>query len=218
MDKPIMLSERNRMAAAAAFNDFLLCLGFQPDTDPHFNGTADRVVKMYCEELFVGSYTEPPKITAFDDPDMRRNSMTASEYGTGEQVPIDEMIYSGPLRVRSTCSHHMLPITGEAHVALILSADSMLPGLSKYGRIVDYFASRPQVQERLTKQIADHLQTELKPDGLGVMVRAKHMCQCHRGMQQQDAQMVTTALRGVFKTSQAVRNEFLATIQINQSK
>lgn len=197
----------NRELAEKHMDGFIRALGFDPDTDPHFKGTPKRVTKMYIEELFAGSYNEPPHITSFDDPDIATLSGDA-EYSGG-------LIYSGPLRVRSTCSHHLLPITGEAHVALILQEDAnLLPGLSKYGRIVDYYSSRPQVQERLTQQIANHLSSRLRVKGLGVMVRAKHMCQCHRGMQQADAYMITTALRGIFKLPE-VRAEFMSTIEIN---
>lgn len=205
--KDVLTVKPNRELAEQHMDGFIRSLGFNPDTDPHFKGTAKRVTKMYIEELFAGAYKEPPHVTSFDDPDIAASSVDA-EYSGG-------LIYSGPLRVRSTCSHHLLPITGEAHVALILQEGaSLLPGLSKYGRIVDYFSSRPQVQERLTQQIADHLGTVLPVKGLGVMVRAKHMCQCHRGMQQTDAQMITTALRGIFKLPE-VRAEFMSTIEIN---
>lgn len=198
----IPLSKLDAAKAEAAFQAFLEAMGFDVLGSPHMRGTPARVVKMYTKELFHGCYTEPPVITSFD--------VDGHEF-------YDELIYSGPLTVRSTCSHHMLPIVGEAHVGLILSPDSPLPGLSKYGRVVDYFASMPQVQERMTKQIADHLFDTLRPRGLGVCIRAKHMCQCHRGTRQSDSQMITSALRGVFKQAE-VRAEFMNLIQINQNK
>lgn len=187
--------------AIAAFNIFLESLGFEPEKDPHMAGTAERVFKLYRNELFRGMYEAPPSITQFESTD-------------DDQQFYDQMIYSGPITVRSTCSHHFLPIVGEAHVGIILQPDSPLPGLSKYARIVHYFASRPQVQERLTQDICSFLNKTLKPAGVGIVIRAKHFCQCHRGVHENDAQMITSDLRGNFRVP-AVRNEFLHYVDMN---
>jgi GTP cyclohydrolase I len=191
------LLPENLEAAEKHFKKFLIELGFDPDNDPHMKDTPKRVVKLYTQELFKGEYNEPPEITTFG----RRN-----EY-------YDQMIFSGPINVRSTCSHHFLPIVGHAFVGILLHEESPLPGLSKYARVVHHFASMPQVQERLTKQVAGFLQEKLKPQGVGVLVRAKHFCQCHRGVHENDALMVTTELTGLFK-SPSLKDEFLQTIRL----
>jgi len=191
------ISARNRQEAAEHFKKFLECLGFDPDSNIHMKGTPDRVVKLYVDELFKGEYNEPPEITVFGD---------NNEY-------YDQMIFSGPINVRSTCSHHFLPIVGHAFIGILLNQESPLPGLSKYARVVHHFASMPQVQERMTKQIADFLQEKLHPQGVGVLVRAKHFCQCHRGVHENDALMVTTELTGLFK-SPSLKDEFLQTIRL----
>lgn len=200
MTKPIKLSKANLAAAEDHFHNFLRSLGFNPEHDPHMKGTPARVVKLYTQELFAGIYNKPPGITIFE----------------GDETFYDQMIFSGQISVRSTCSHHMLPIVGHAHVGILLNENSPLPGLSKYSRIVHHFAAMPQVQERLTDQVADYLQTELEPKGVGVMIRAKHFCQCHRGVQEENSHMITTALRGVFMQPH-VKQEFLATIALNRT-
>ena len=193
-----MVADKPR--AVAAFREFLLALGFDVDNDPHMRGTPERVFKLYRNELFRGMYEQAPNITTFD--------------ANGKQY--DQMIYSGALTVRSTCSHHMLPIAGTAHIAIIPGEGKPLPGLSKYARVLHHYASMPQVQERLTEQVANHLETALEPKGVGVFIRAKHFCMCHRGVHEKDSQMITTELRGVFM-AESVKNEFLTTINIDMN-
>lgn len=191
--------------AEACFNGFLECMGFDTKNDPHMRGTAKRVVKMFRQEVFVGLFDPPPAITTFATEDDDTHEL------------YDQMIYSGSITVRSMCSHHMLPISGTAHVGILLNDESPLPGLSKYARIVHHFAARPQTQERLTQQIAHHLDSSLKPKGVGVLIRAQHFCQCHRGVREPYSPMITHGLRGVFKTAPAVKDEFLQLIALDQS-
>ena len=120
----------------------------------------------------------------------------------------DEMVVVKNLEFYSHCEHHMAPFFGTAHIAYI--PDQRIVGLSKLGRVLDIFAQRLQVQERLTNQIADAIQSELQPIGVGVIMEAKHFCMCSRGVNKQQSTTVTSAVRGAMKTNPSARAEFLA--------
>jgi GTP cyclohydrolase I len=120
----------------------------------------------------------------------------------------DELVMVEAIPVRSLCEHHMLPFTGTAHIGY-LPADRIL-GLSKFARLAAFFASRPQTQERLTKQIADELWQRLEPHGVGVVLVAEHACMSQRGARAHGARTVTSALYGGLRDNQALRGEFLA--------
>lgn len=119
----------------------------------------------------------------------------------------DNMILVRDIELYSLCEHHMLPFYGKAHVAYI--SNGRLLGLSKVARIVEVFARRLQVQERLTDQIADAIQDALEPDGVGVVVEADHLCMMMRGVEKQNSRTITSAVRGRFRTDQRTRDEFL---------
>jgi GTP cyclohydrolase I len=160
--------------------------------DPKREGlrdTPDRVLRAYDEML--SGYNKDPKdvIKTFED-------------GTCE-----EMVVVREIDFVSFCEHHWLPFSGRVHVGY-LPAEKIV-GLSKIPRLVDIFARRLQVQERMTAQIADSLQDHLKPKGCGVVVEAVHSCMSCRGVRKQNADMVTSALRGLFKTSELTKHEFL---------
>ncbi|MCX6998692.1 MAG: GTP cyclohydrolase I FolE [Candidatus Sumerlaeota bacterium] len=123
----------------------------------------------------------------------------------------DEMVCVANIQFYSLCEHHLIPFFGKAHVAYI--PDGRLIGLSKIPRIVDMYARRLQLQERLTQQIAQSLADILKPKGVGVVLEAEHLCIQMRGVQKQKSMAVTSAMRGVFKDNLRVRNEFLSLIQ-----
>lgn len=123
----------------------------------------------------------------------------------------DEMVFQGDIPVWSTCEHHMLPFFGVAHVAYIPNGKVL--GLSKFSRLIEIFARRLQVQERLTTQVADVLMEQLKPKGVGVVFKCRHCCMEARGVQKAGSATVTTALRGEFKTDPTVRAEFLANVR-----
>jgi GTP cyclohydrolase IA len=176
------MSTVNEEKAAAAYKEFLENMGFDVDNLPHMKDTPKRVVKMYMQELFAGCYNEPPSITKFEDASIEGGS---------------QMIFSGPIEVRSTCSHHMLPISGFAYIGLIFDPKTTLPGLSKYARIVEHYSSMPQVQEKLVQQIATHLINNIDGvEGVGVTIKARHFCMSHRGVRSPNAFMINTALRG----------------------
>jgi GTP cyclohydrolase I len=164
--------------------------------DPQREGlqfTPRRVARMYHELL--GGYTMDSK---------------AMINGALFDVQYDEMVLVRDIEFYSLCEHHMLPFIGRAHVAYI--PDGKVLGLSKIPRIVDMYARRLQVQERMTRQIADFLRDLLKPQGVAVVVEAMHLCSMMRGVKKHDARMTTSAMHGAFRANLATRQEFLANI------
>ncbi len=126
------------------------------------------------------------------------------------QIKYDEMVLVRDIEFYSLCEHHMLPFIGRAHVAYIPAGKVI--GLSKIPRVVDMFARRLQVQERMTRQIADLLRDLLEPQGVAVVVEGMHMCSMMRGVKKHDARMTTSAMHGAFRANLATRNEFLENI------
>ena len=125
-------------------------------------------------------------------------------------VDYDEMVIVKDIEFYSLCEHHLLPFFGKAHVAYL--PDGKVIGLSKIARIVDLFARRLQVQERLTQQIAEAVRDAINPQGVGVVLEGQHLCMMMRGVEKQDSQTVTSSMLGVFKSQQQTRNEFLSLI------
>lgn len=161
--------------------------------------TPGRVSRMYVE-LLSGYATDPEQIVN----------------GALFDISYDEMVLVRDIEFYSLCEHHMLPFIGRVHVAYIPAGKVI--GLSKIPRIVDMYARRLQVQERMTSQIADFLQKTLKPQGVAVVVEAMHLCSMMRGVKKHDARMTTSAMHGGFRTNLATRQEFLANISRNSSK
>jgi GTP cyclohydrolase I len=155
--------------------------------------TPDRVARMYTE-LLSGYSMDPEKIIN----------------GALFHINYDEMVLVRDIEFYSLCEHHMLPFIGRAHVAY-LPAGKVI-GLSKIPRIVDMYARRLQVQERMTRQIADLLQTTLEPQGVAVVVEGMHLCSMMRGVRKHDARMTTSAMHGAFRANLATRSEFLENI------
>jgi len=165
-------------------------------TDDSLNGTPNRVAKMFVTELFGGL-----------NPDNKPNPSTFdNKYKYGE------MLVEKNITLYSTCEHHLLPIVGRAHVAYI--SKGKVIGLSKMNRIVDYFAKRPQVQERLTIQIVRELQKALGTDDVACVIDAKHLCVNSRGIRDIESSTVTSEFGGKFK-EQTVRREFLDYIKLD---
>ena len=165
--------------------------------DPNREGllnTPARVARMY-EEVFAGLTEDPSK----------HFEVTFDEHH-------EEMVLVRDIPFYSMCEHHLVPFFGMVHVAYIPSADGRICGLSKIARLVDAFAKRPQVQERLTSQIADTLIENLHPQGVIVVLEAEHMCMSMRGIKKPGAKTTTSAVRGVFERSQATRAEALSLI------
>jgi GTP cyclohydrolase I len=179
-------------AAEAAAADLLRALGAEVDSE-HLRETPRRVAQAYAELL-----TPTP--------------FNATTFPNDEHY--DELILVRDIPFQSLCAHHLLPFHGTAHVAY-LPADRLV-GLSKLGRVVDLFAHELQVQERLTTQIADWLETILDPGGVGVIVEAEHLCMSLRGVQKPGSSTVTSALRGLVKEDARTRQEFLSLVRSGQ--
>lgn len=164
--------------------------------DPEREGlrnTPDRVSRMYAE-LLSGYSADPEKIIN----------------GALFHINYDEMVLVRDIEFYSLCEHHMLPFLGRAHVAYLPKGKVI--GLSKIPRIVEMYARRLQVQERMTRQIADLLQETLEPHGVAVVVEAMHLCSMMRGVKKHDARMTTSAMHGAFRANLATRQEFLENI------
>ena len=176
--------------AEAAVRELLLAVGEDPDREG-LRRTPARVAKAY-EEVFAGLYTDPSEVlaTTFDENH-------------------DELVLVKDIPMYSTCEHHLVSFHGVAHVGYIPGESGQVTGLSKLARLVDLYAKRPQVQERLTSQIADAIVARLNPRGVIVVIEAEHLCMAMRGIRKPGATTTTSAVRGLFKTSAVSRGEAL---------
>lgn len=178
--------------AAAAVRELLLAVGEDPDREG-LRETPGRVARAY-KEIFAGLYQQPEDVltTTFD-------------------LGHDEMVLVKDIEVYSTCEHHLVPFHGVAHVGYIPATSGKITGLSKLARLVDVYARRPQVQERLTTQIAESLMTILEPRGVIVVVECEHMCMSMRGIRKPGAKTLTSAVRGQLRDP-ATRAEAMSLI------
>jgi GTP cyclohydrolase I len=195
LDAALTPAERDAMVSAAAgkLEELFDILQIDHRNDHNTQDTPRRVAKMFVEEILHGRYSAPPRITDFDNT-------------TG----FDHLIVTGPIEVRSTCAHHLMPIYGHAFIGVVPCASGRIIGLSKYDRIVDHFASRLQIQEELVKQIGEHVCEATSPRGLAVRVSATHMCRTHRGVRADHrSRMVTTAYFGCMLQDASLKDEFL---------
>ena len=154
--------------------------------------TPQRVAEMYAE-LFSGMSVDPK-----------------AELAVGFEEGHHEMVLVRDVPFYSMCEHHLLPFYGVAHVGYIPSAGGRVVGISKLARVVEIFARRPQLQERMTGQIADAISEAIQPDGVGVVVQAEHLCMIMRGIKKPGANVVTSAMRGTFRSRAVTRSEFLS--------
>jgi GTP cyclohydrolase I len=175
-----------------AVREILIAVGEDPDREGLVE-TPDRVARMYAE-VFSGLHSNPREFL--------KKSFTQK---------YDEMVLVRDIRYESFCEHHLLPFTGVAHVAYI--PNGKVVGLSKIPRVVDALARRPQLQERLTEELADLLMNELGAKGVAVIMHGSHSCMTIRGVHKPGATFVTSAMRGLFKERLATRSEVLALIQ-----
>ena len=176
---------------ADAFEDVLKALVINTTDDHNTKDTARRVAKMFVHEIFRGRYYPPPEVTAFPN---------AKQY--------DQIYMSGPMSINSTCAHHFQAIKGKAYVG-IFPGDKVV-GLSKFNRIVDWIASRPQIQEEMTEQIADMIEKETEAKGVAVVIKAEHFCMTARGVKEHESEMLTSVLRGMFLRNTSMKNEFFS--------
>ncbi|MDT7834087.1 GTP cyclohydrolase I [Aquabacterium sp. OR-4] len=162
-------------------------------SDHNTHDTAQRVAKMFVEEVFRGRYHPMPSVTEF--PNFSR---------------LNELMIVGPITVRSACSHHLCPILGRVWIGILPNEHSNLIGLSKYARVCEWVMSRPQIQEEAVVMLADALQERVKPDGMAIVMEADHFCMHWRGVKDNDSAMVNSVMRGAFLKDPNLRREFLS--------
>jgi len=172
----------------AAVREILAAIGEDPDREGLLD-TPARVARMYAE-ICSGLHEDPTR-----------------HLRTSFEADHDEMVMVRDIPLYSLCEHHLAPFIGTAHVAYIPNDDGRVIGLSKFARLIDGFARRPQVQERLTSQVADALQASLDPKGVMVVMEAEHLCMSMRGVRKAGSSTVTSAVRGLFRASVATREE-----------
>jgi GTP cyclohydrolase I len=179
--------------AAAAVRELLIAVGEDPDR-PGLVDTPARVARAYAE-TFAGLWQDPGDVlaTTFDEDH-------------------DELVLVKDIPMYSTCEHHLVPFHGVAHIGYIPGEDGKVTGLSKLARLVEVYARRPQVQERMTSQIADALADVLKPRGVLVVIEAEHLCMAMRGIRKPGSRTVTSAVRGIFRKNAATRSEAMSLV------
>ncbi|MFG1809981.1 GTP cyclohydrolase I FolE [Streptomyces sp. NPDC049040] len=192
LDGESQINRFDEKRAAAAVRELLLAVGEDPDREG-LRETPERVARAY-REIFSGLWQEPEDVltTTFD-------------------LGHDEMVLVKDIEVMSSCEHHLVPFVGVAHVGYIPASSGKITGLSKLARLVDVYARRPQVQERLTTQIADALMRILEPRGVIVVVECEHMCMTMRGVRKPGAKTITSAVRGQLRDP-ATRSEAMSLI------
>jgi GTP cyclohydrolase IA len=180
--------------AARAVRELLLAIGEDPDRDG-LQKTPDRVARSYAE-IFGGLYVDPDEVleTRFD-------------------ADHDELVLVKQIPIYSMCEHHLLPWHGHAAVGYIPGSDGRVVGLSKLARLVDLYARRPQVQERVTSQVADAMMRKLAPQGVIVVIEAEHLCMGMRGVRKPESLTVTSAVRGLFQSDPRSRAEAISLIR-----
>lgn len=186
-------SRPDRAEAERAVRILLQWAGDDPDREG-LRGTPDRVLRAYGE-FFVGYSEDPVKVL---------------EHTFEETADYDEMIVVRDIRLESHCEHHMVPIIGKAHVGYLPAG--RVVGISKLARVVDIFAKRLQIQEKLTAEVADTIDRVLQPRGVAVVIEATHMCMAMRGIHKTSSSTVTSRMLGGFRTDPTTRREFLTMI------
>jgi GTP cyclohydrolase I len=171
------------------FDEILKILLIDKDNDHNTKETAKRVAKMFVYEIFKGRYFPKPDITSFPN-----------------HLVYDQIYITGPITIRSTCAHHWMPIMGKCYVGVFPGSEVI--GLSKFNRLVDWICSRPQIQEEMTVQIADELENVTRAKGVAVVIKAEHTCLTHRGYREHENLMITSVMRGKFRSDPNLKNEF----------
>ena len=185
--------EELKTEVAEKVREVLQALVIDVESDHNTRDTAQRVARMFLTEVFAGRFSPAPTVTEFPNVEQ-----------------LDELLIVGPLSVRSACSHHLCPILGKIWLGVMPNKESSLIGLSKYGRLVHWVMSRPQIQEEAVAQIADLLEERLNPAGLAIVLESDHLCMQWRGIKEPEAKMVNSVMRGSFLKDAALRREFLA--------
>lgn len=176
--------------------ELLSALQINWKNDHNMKETPLRMARMYINEVFKGRYTAMPELKSF--PNVKN---------------VDQIYTVGPITVRSTCSHHMVPIIGQAWLGMLPHAHGRVLGLSKFVRLTDWVFCRPQIQEEATEMLSDIIEANTGAAGLAVVVRATHMCMTWRGVKETETSMTTSSMRGVFKEDAKARQEFFNIIK-----
>lgn len=186
--------DQDKIELATASIIEAIAIGEDPSRES-LKDTPRRIAEMYAE-LFSGLDADPKAELTID-------------FEVGHQ----EMVILRDIPFYSMCEHHLLPFYGVAHVGYIPGVDGRVVGISKLARVVEIFARRPQLQERMTQQIADVIFQAVQPDGVAVVIQAEHLCMIMRGIKKPGASVITSAVRGTFRSKVATRSEFLSLIQ-----
>ena len=178
--------------------DLLQALVIDIDNDHNTQETAERVSRMYINEVFKGRYHQQPKVTSF--PNVKR---------------LDEIYTVGPITVRSACSHHLVPIMGNCWIGI--RPGSRVIGLSKFARVADWVFSRPHIQEEAVMILADEIERLCEPQGLGIIIKAQHYCMKLRGVKEPQTSMVNSVVRGDFRHDPSLKQEFFELVSQQES-
>ena len=179
---------------ASRIKDLLKSLVIDVDNDHNTQETAERVSKMYLNEVFKGRYHEQPKVTSFPN-----------------DKNLDEIYTVGPITVRSACSHHLVPILGECWIGI--KPGSKVIGLSKFARVADWVFSRPHIQEEAVMILADEIERLCEPKGLAILVKAQHYCMKWRGVKEPETSMINSIVRGDFRHDASLKQEFFELVK-----
>ncbi len=177
-----------------AINEIIKAIGDDPNREGLL-GTPERVAEMYAE-LFGGMEQDPRE-----------------ELKVGFELGHREMVVLRDIPFYSMCEHHLLPFFGVAHIGYIPNDEGRIVGISKLARVVEIISKRPQLQERMTTEIADTIMDAIEPDGVAVVIQAEHLCMIMRGIKKPGTNVITSAIRGIFSRKAASRAEFFAIIQ-----
>ena len=183
---------------ASRVNDLLKSLVIDIENDHNTKETADRVSKMYLNEVFKGRYHQQPKVTSFPN-----------------DKNLDEIYTVGPISVRSSCSHHLVPILGECWIGI--KPGNKVIGLSKFARVADWVFSRPHIQEEAVMILADEIEKLCEPKGLGIIVKAQHYCMKWRGVKEPNTSMINSVVRGDFRHDLSLKQEFFELVKQQSS-
>ena len=182
-----------RLEVQAKMQEVLHALVIDTDGDHNTHQTAQRIAKMFLTEVFRGRYVPMPHVTEFPNVDR-----------------LNELMIVGPIKVRSACSHHLVPIMGRVWIGILPNEHSNLIGLSKYARICEWIMSRPQIQEEAVTMLANQLHERVKPDGLAIVMETDHFCMQWRGVKDDESMMTNSVMRGAFLKDANLRREFLS--------
>ena len=179
---------------ASRVKDLLKSLVIDVENDHNTQETAERVSKMYLNEVFKGRYHEQPKVTSLPN-----------------DKNLDEIYTVGPISVRSACSHHLVPILGECWIGI--KPGNKVIGLSKFARVADWVFSRPHIQEEAVMILADEIENLCEPKGLGIIIKAQHYCMKWRGVKEPNTSMINSVVRGDFRHDLSLKQEFFELVK-----